>query len=105
MDRNYADRRDRDELRGVASREGGVDRNRMVRIRLSVCWAVASREGGVDRNQLALSQSHREVRSPPARGAWIATPRIRNVSKSPTVASREGGVDRNTSIGACRAGR
>ena len=78
----------------VASREGGVDRN---------CFAlwpgrphrVASREGGVDRNiPLLLGQAPRAT-SPPARGAWIATPMTMDRWTMIPVASREGGVDRN----------
>ena len=57
----------------VASREGGVDRNRHLAIRRRF-GGVASREGGVDRN----SRSRR---------AWTCS----------GVASREGGVDRNNS--------
>ena len=57
---------------------------------------VASREGGVDRN------TDRRVffngtRSPPARGAWIATMSNHTHPTGASVASREGGVDRNSS--------
>ena len=68
-----------DEQAGVASREGGVDRNigsAVPRRWCATAGCVASREGGVDRNALVVTH-HRAASallSPPARGAWIATP-------------------------------
>ena len=59
---------------GVATREGGVDRNTLP-VRLSVLNpAVATREGGVDRNKPYRSTAEESRRSPPARVAWIETP-------------------------------
>ena len=57
----------------VATREGGVDRHKKVRILLSMLLGVATREGGVDRNNAIIY--------------------IDNIMKA--VATREGGVDRN----------
>ena len=71
MDRNFKE----DcllKLFGVATREGGVDRNTPAAQPHFSC-VVATREGGVDRNPYAVE--------------W-PTP--------PGVATREGGVDRNT---------
>ena len=56
---------------------------------------VASREGGVDRNRAYVSAIGSAIVSPPARGAWIATCLLDDGSGPVGVASREGGVDRN----------
>ena len=83
----------------VASREGGVDRNRDFRRETDASLRVASREGGVDRNDAEDGQSVTRRASPPARGAWIATSARSSPTISPHVASREGGVDRNLNSG------
>ncbi len=101
----------------VATREGGVDRNSHLVIFNLLCL-VATREGGVDRNcgvGLLVQIYHQ---SPPARVAWIETPKHQRrsylLSLSPparvawietfnnflvlrrmVVATPEGGVDRN----------
>ena len=94
VDRN-SPQRDYDDGLPVASREGGVDRNTPARDGIHTrggrlprggrgsqhsrgCYRahpppVASREGGVDRNTLEGATGRTPPRSPPARGAWIAT--------------------------------
>ena len=61
--------------------------------------AVATREGGVDRNRLLRTPRTARCPSPPARVAWIET----HVGADPHlvlyVATREGGVDRNEDLG------
>ena len=104
------------QVTAVASREGGVDRN-------SLCGSKGLRtagrlprggrgsqryqphEGGVRLGRLprggrgsqrrAYPAQVRGGRSPPARGAWIATTGARLRRRLTGVASREGGVDRN----------
>ena len=112
------------EVVGVASREGGVDRNYIhppasgwPRGRLPRggrgsqppsptwsrgWWRVASREGGVDRNMQAHRASASELCRLP-RGGRGSQPLPALLLANPAgVASREGGVDRNrpTAIGA-----
>ena len=58
--------------------------------------AVATREGGVDRNRRQNAMFRLIARSPPARVAWIET-NFRHFAPQPNfVATREGGVDRNS---------
>ena len=101
----------------VATREGGVDRNKQGVLR-ALKDGVATREGGVDRNVDVGLFLLFQVGSPPARVAWIETPFCLNspgpAAASPParvawietfeklfpdtpagVATREGGVDRN----------
>ena len=78
----------------VATREGGVDRNNYF-LKNDAIIKVATREGGVDRNSLASTQAKLFGRSPPARVAWIETAISQKWTKRTTVATREGGVDRN----------
>ena len=80
--------------RNVASREGGVDRNLLWDGEIAADLGRLPRGGRGsqlvgDRSNVALPWS------PPARGAWIATPSPPMMSVSSPVASREGGVDRN----------
>ena len=49
MDRN-AQRHDGCCVSGVATREGGVDRNSVIHVQGQQAIGVATREGGVDRN-------------------------------------------------------
>ena len=57
----------------VATREGGVDRNKKSTLILRGPESVATREGGVDRNLQLPGLSRKESASPPARVAWIET--------------------------------
>ena len=57
----------------VATREGGVDRNTTAMMHDALCDEVATREGGVDRNTLSSSAKYACISSPPARVAWIET--------------------------------
>ena len=57
----------------VAPRAGGVDRN-LHRKYDKELNKVAPRAGGVDRNDKRSAWIDLIQRSPPARGAWIATP-------------------------------
>ena len=105
-------------LFNVATREGGVDRNKDLTETTAAQLAVATREGGVDRNRGFCRSKCGCLRSPPARVAWIETssclygkrllsvsPPARvawietliacSISFSVIVATREGGVDRN----------
>ena len=56
---------------------------------------VATREGGVDRNASWAAAFWRAHGSPPARVAWIETAIRAQGSCTSFVATREGGVDRN----------
>ena len=56
---------------------------------------VATREGGVDRNQHLAGLAVSLVLSPPARVAWIEISLNHTSKSSSLVATREGGVDRN----------
>ena len=56
---------------------------------------VATREGGVDRNFGGTYRDAKDIRSPPARVAWIETFSVRISAAPSLVATREGGVDRN----------
>ena len=56
---------------------------------------VATREGGVDRNKSHSGKSGSRLESPPARVAWIETEKLLQVWPGAPVATREGGVDRN----------
>ena len=58
---------------------------------------VATREGGVDRNILLRQNLQRLEWSPPARVAWIETQHNVREYLAECVATREGGVDRNNS--------
>ena len=83
---------------GVATREGGVDRN-LYRFLVDMVDIVATREGGVDRNVVDGRQvRHGLRRSPPARVAWIETLREDFPNSCRSVATREGGVDRNVDV-------
>ena len=55
----------------VATREGGVDRNRVVQSNTGLLLIVATREGGVDRNNPEVIKHFWVKQSPPARVAWI----------------------------------
>ena len=79
----------------VATREGGVDRNRSGFISTPPPPQVATREGGVDRNRRKRSGQGPCQWSPPARVAWIETHYYWSMVKPSLVATREGGVDRN----------
>ena len=63
--------------KGVATREGGVDRN-IDDIKSLGSVDVATREGGVDRNDFTARDRDGKLKSPPARVAWIETP-LRNL--------------------------
>ena len=54
----------------VATREGGVDRNKTC-LMIHTSADVATREGGVDRNKTCLMIHTSADTSPPARVAWI----------------------------------
>ena len=56
----------------VATREGGVDRNRS-NAEIPSGEVVATREGGVDRNKVNRRNKPSDYVSPPARVAWIET--------------------------------
>ena len=58
---------------------------------------VATREGGVDRNKREGSCFYENKPSPPARVAWIETLILHSIVFNLAVATREGGVDRNSS--------
>ena len=58
---------------------------------------VATREGGVDRNKLVSRSNLVSGQSPPARVAWIETEYQPTERHCWQVATREGGVDRNNS--------
>ena len=78
---------------GVASREGGVDRNARGRVQ------TASRGGRLPRGGRG-SQQIREIVRPygivaSREGGVDRNPRSSSSATSPKVASREGGVDRN----------
>ena len=62
---------------------------------------VATREGGVDRNFGGTYRDAKDIRSPPARVAWIETFSVRISAAPSLVATREGGVDRNTLLAFC----
>ena len=64
-----------DAERTVATREGGVDRNKCALIKISGN-RVATREGGVDRNRFLEWAKRNKDTSPPARVAWIETIRL-----------------------------
>ena len=74
MDRNLVDLCLAVVVRYVATREGGVDRN-YYPIFAEYLPVVATREGGVDRNTSEKLYSDDGVESPPARVAWIETPK------------------------------
>ena len=60
---------------------------------------VATREGGVDRNKPPSGGAKLAFRSPPARVAWIETPKTSPAARAVCrVATREGGVDRNRGV-------
>ena len=59
---------------------------------------VATREGGVDRNRRRIAIGYGSCKSPPARVAWIETTYRAAAASSGRVATREGGVDRNFCI-------
>ena len=80
----------------VATREGGVDRNKKSTLILRGPESVATREGGVDRNVFGDFGRVAFGVSPPARVAWIEIVRGGAVMEILPVATREGGVDRNT---------
>ena len=61
------------DIPGVATREGGVDRNAGPFFPRARNLAVATREGGVDRNIIGGTMKSKDNRSPPARVAWIET--------------------------------
>ena len=82
----------------VATREGGVDRNGTLCFNERYSCRVATREGGVDRNNGYIAELHKGERSPPARVAWIETPRPCCKALTAIVATREGGVDRNENL-------
>ena len=71
MDRNYKQAAAVN-IRAVATREGGVDRN-PVELYGTNRGVVATREGGVDRNRYLDLQTDYSAMSPPARVAWIET--------------------------------
>ena len=73
-----------------------MDRNCERPLRVQTPMGVATREGGVDRNDEIIELSAVRVRSPPARVAWIEIHLNLIISGSVTVATREGGVDRNS---------
>ena len=56
---------------------------------------VATREGGVDRNTCGDKGEKDPSESPPARVAWIETVCTTWIASTMLVATREGGVDRN----------
>ena len=67
-------------------------------LRIALCGGlgVATREGGVDRNNSSMEARTAEKQSPPARVAWIETLRQELPERQiQRVATREGGVDRN----------
>ena len=130
MDRNNWLDKLKDKDGNVATREGGVDRNKLTPMDIKLT-DVATREGGVDRNSDRRRRLLPPLQSPPARVAWIETcwrtSGMRQWLASPparvawietfsecgwptgfTVATREGGVDRNREclrelgIAACR---
>ena len=72
-----------------------MDRNTLSAISAAVVALVATREGGVDRNRHQQHGVAQVIGSPPARVAWIET--LSDTPKAPKnpVATREGGVDRN----------
>ena len=58
---------------------------------------VATREGGVDRNRQQTAAKGAGWQSPPVRVAWIETTTARmSGARFAAVTTREGGVDRNT---------
>ena len=85
--------------RKVATREGGVDRNKVDGYELMYPGDVATREGGVDRNVPVVCHIGYCHMSPPARVAWIETFLVECVFYIGAVATREGGVDRNMFLG------
>ena len=80
---------------GVATREGGVDRNKDCLATDVQQVFVATRAGGVDRNTPITRTPTATCWSPPARVAWIETYPAARISLQVSVATREGGVDRN----------
>ena len=80
----------------VASREGGVDRNSRGLVEGEGSGGRLPR-GGRGSQHMNNAQHTTARRSPPARGAWIATFPSHLTPSIYPVASREGGVDRNAS--------
>ena len=75
-----------------------MDRNIKFFAKLFAACKVATREGGVDRNKLSIISHFDFGPSPPARVAWIETTICMQFQQKITVATREGGVDRNFSL-------
>ena len=67
----------------------------MLAISSAMLVGVATREGGVDRNLAFYHPLSILCKSPPARVAWIETSVLGRLEMQTVVATREGGVDRN----------
>ena len=94
MDRNHLSRM-RHQWQGVATHEGGVDRNNTLQNTIYPT-IVATHEGGVDRNPKFHMFHLFLIWSPPTRVAWIETSTNScTINSPPKVATHEGGVDRN----------
>ena len=72
-----------------------MDRNTSEKEAMEWALGVATREGGVDRNDKWEAAYTKTDTSPPARVAWIETNSSRTCFCAAGVATREGGVDRN----------
>ena len=75
MDRNAPFLYPDTDVKSVATREGGVDRNTATPPIMTHWRLVATREGGVDRNCTKSDSAGVRNQSPPARVAWIETPK------------------------------
>ena len=82
----------------VATREGGVDRNIVLRLKiLAQVMSPPARVAWIETIMVAIIADYL-TGSPPARVAWIETCNDCVVFVKQPVATREGGVDRNTNI-------
>ena len=72
-----------------------MDRNSSLSGAVTKNTGVATHEGGVDRNVSSLQFVQNRFVSPPTRVAWIETPASPGPSMCCRVATHEGGVDRN----------